>query len=111
MIIEDASLDGNDSCPATRKICSHSSSVDRNEIDRVCERVRPSLDILRQSESMQDRQARWVDAIAANFFARKSFALNQSYAQSGGGAERRATRPSRAASDNGNIDNIHLFAV
>ena len=58
---------------------------------------------LGQAEPAQDRPAQRIQTIAAHFFARKFFAIEQDDVQSGPCAKGRAARAGRAAADYGNV--------
>ncbi len=108
-IVKKTSLDRRH--PRAGETCAHGSSVNRDEIDGVDHAVRQIVDFAGKSESLQNREAARVNAIAANFFARKFFAFDYRNPQPGSGAECSAARSRRAASDNRNIDYFHARAV
>ena len=74
-VVEKTSLNRDESRVAW-KICSDFLSANRDEIDGVNGRVWPSSDFIAKAKPLQDWQARRIDTIAANLFARKFFALD-----------------------------------
>ena len=74
-MVEKAALHRNLSAFVLRKVDPQLLAADSNEFHRVERGVRPILNLFRELEFFQDRPAPGIDAIAANFFAGKFFAL------------------------------------
>src|SRR6202040_2545311 len=96
---------------ARRKIDNYVSAANGDKLNRVESPMRQAVNSFCDRKSAQNWPARRIDAIAANFFARKFLALEHNGLQSRGGAKGCAGRSSRSAADNCNIENFHLWAV
>ena len=86
-------------------------AIDGNELDRGERAARRILNLFGNVESFQDRPGRGIDAIAADFFARKFFALENKRSQSGCGAKRGTSRTGGSATDDRNIENFHYISL
>jgi hypothetical protein len=67
--------------------------------------VRQSANFVRYPEPLQNRPARWIEAIAAHFLARKGFTFEENDASPGPGGERGTATSSRTCSDYSNVVN------
>jgi hypothetical protein len=73
--------------------------------------MRQLRDALGDSEPATYGPARWIQTIAANFFAREFLALEKEGAQSNGGAKRRTSRSAGPAPDDGDIKYFHRASL
>jgi len=76
-IIKNAALDRKHPGTAGWETCPDRASADRDEVHCLYHRMRPVGHVFGQAKSLQYRQAGWVDAVAADFFAWKFFTLEQ----------------------------------
>src|ERR1043166_2323735 len=69
--------------------------------------MRTSANSVRDFEPVENRPARGIQAIAANFFAWEFFAFQNDHFQTGLRAKSRACRSGRSAAHDCDIKNIH----
>ena len=108
-VVKQAALDADHTVLALRKIDPQFLAADGDEFYGVDHTMRPISNLFGELEFLQDQPARRIDAIAADFFAREFFTLQNQRSQSGGRAKRSAGRTGRSATDNRNIENLHLI--
>src|SRR5439155_15711079 len=110
-MVEKTALDRDFALIARWKIDNHFSPVNGNKFDVVESAMRQGMSARKQFQPAQHRPARRIDAIAANFFARKFLALDQDGSQSGSCAKCRAGRSGRTAADHRDIKKVHRHSV
>src|SRR5437016_3867249 len=107
-LIEETAFDCDLAFAAGGKIDNYSLFANGDKLDGIESSMRQLSDALGDPEPAQDRPTRWIQTIAADFFARKFFALEKEGAQSSGGAKRRTGRSGGPAPDDRDIKYFHF---
>jgi len=110
-MVEQAAFDCDLAFAAGGKIDNHLSTANGDKLDGIEGSMGQLSDALGDSEPPQDRLARWIQAIAANFFAREFLALEKEGAQSRGGAKRGTGRSGGPAPDGRDIKYFHRASL
>ena len=110
-MVEQAAFDCDLAFAAGGKIDNHLLTPNGDKLDGIESSTRQLPDALGDPEPAQDRPARWIQAIAANFFAREFLALEKEGAQSSGGAKRRTSRSAGPAPDDRDIKYFHRASL
>ncbi len=110
-IVEKAALDRDLAAIIAWKVDPQFSAIDGDEFDRVEHATWQLSNLVGQTEPLEHRPARRIDAIAADFFTRKFLTLDNQRPQSGRGAKGSARGTRRASSDYCYIDNLHRASV
>jgi len=93
------------------KIDKHLVIANGDKLDGIENSMRQLPDALGDPKAAQDRPARWIQAIAANFLTRESLALEKDSAQSRGGAKCRTGRSGGPAADDCDIKYFHRASL
>ena len=105
-LIETTAFDCDLGVVAGRKIDAQPTAADSNKINAIEFAVRQSPDTFGKLKPPEHRPARRVDAIAANFLARKILALQDRGAQTRRRAKCRAARSGWATADDREIEHF-----
>jgi hypothetical protein len=103
-LVEEASLDRDLGIVTHGKLDRDASSADSDELDTIQFSMRQTSNAVHQFEPSQDRPARRIQAVAANFLARKFLSFENHGSQTGRRAKGSAARPGRAAADDCDIE-------
>ena len=107
-LVEEAPLDRDLRFVTYGQVDCHAASADSDKLDTIQLSVGQTSNALPQFQAPQDRPASGIQAVAANFLARKFFSFEDHCSQTGGRAKGRAARPSRAAANDRDIEHAGL---
>jgi hypothetical protein len=110
-LVEETAFDRNFGVIANGKLYAHASSTDSNELDAAQFSVWRTPNPFRQFQAPENWPAGRIQAIAANFLARKFFALDDRGPQTGGSAKSGAARTGRPASDDRDIEHAAIVVA
>ena len=107
-IVEKAAFHRKFAIVAGRKIHNHFMAIDCDERDRVELGMRQIPDLLLETEAFEHRPTRWIQTVAAHFFAGKIFALKNERMQTSQRTKCRTARSGRAAAHYCDIKRFHF---
>src|SRR6266702_3255344 len=106
-VVEQAAFDCDLAFAAGGKIDSHLLTANGDKLNGIESSMRQLPGALGDPEPAQYGPARWIQTIAANFFAGEFLALEKEGAQSSGSAKRRTGRSGGPAPDDHDIKCLH----